>query len=118
MLRVSSVCWSTPEVSNGASGNTYRVRPITFAIDMPNDDPNNPLDGYVNFVPTNRGPAPDVGGTLKVASFNVLNYFVTLDTGGDLWPQQCSGLPRRRLKVTASATNYGALLKLDADVVG
>jgi uncharacterized protein len=37
----------------------------------------------VNFVASNSRPAtpPAVGGTLKVASFNVLNYFNDLDTG-------------------------------------
>jgi predicted extracellular nuclease len=36
----------------------------------------------VNFTPTNDRPVtpPAVGGTLKVASFNVLNYFNDLDT--------------------------------------
>jgi VCBS repeat-containing protein len=36
----------------------------------------------VNFTPANSRPvnAPTVGGTLKVASFNVLNYFNDLDT--------------------------------------
>ncbi len=36
----------------------------------------------VNFTPTNARPAtpPSVGGTLKIGSFNVLNYFNDLDT--------------------------------------
>ncbi|MBD2416893.1 ExeM/NucH family extracellular endonuclease [Anabaena cylindrica FACHB-243] len=38
----------------------------------------------VNFTPANSRPetAPDVGGTLKVASFNVLNFFNGNGTGG------------------------------------
>ncbi|MBI1298243.1 ExeM/NucH family extracellular endonuclease [bacterium] len=97
---------------NSASGNAYRVRPV------------NALGGTFNFEPAN--PRPDsvsaVGGTLKVASFNVLNYFVTIDTGSAICgPGQnadCRGadsseeLTRQRTKLLQ------ALLKLDADVVG
>ncbi len=41
-------------------------------------------DGQNTFTDTNpRDPTPpDVGGSLTVGSFNVLNYFVTLDNGG------------------------------------
>jgi uncharacterized protein len=51
---------------NAASGNAYRVRPIGALG-----------GGIPNFQPTNPRPAtpPSVGGTLKVASFNLLNYF-------------------------------------------
>ena len=55
------------------------------------------------FEPTNPRPAdPDgVGGTIKVASMNVLNYFTTLDTnpGSGNGPDICGpippGVPRR-----------------------
>lgn len=66
--------------------------------------------------------APDVGGSMQVAAFNVLNYFTTIDTGaeicgpsGDL---ECRGaddtneLMRQRAKIVA------ALSDLEADVVG
>uniref|UniRef100_E6VL91 5'-Nucleotidase domain protein n=1 Tax=Rhodopseudomonas palustris (strain DX-1) TaxID=652103 RepID=E6VL91_RHOPX len=56
---------------NSASGATWRIRSVE-------DDTN-------NFAPSEspRIPAPeDVNGRLKVASFNVLNYFATLDNGG------------------------------------
>ncbi|NOK62845.1 MAG: ExeM/NucH family extracellular endonuclease [Chloroflexi bacterium AL-N1] len=72
-----------------------------------------------------RTAAPDdVGGTLKVASFNVLNYFTTLDDGneicgpnGDL---ECRGadadqpdeFERQRTKVIS------ALVSINADIVG
>lgn len=82
---------------------------------------------------TNANPRPaqpdDVGGSLKVASFNVLNYFTTLDypTGdpldnkcGPLENQGCRGadadqpleFTRQRDKIIA------ALVAIDADVVG
>jgi hypothetical protein len=65
----------------------------------------------------------DVGGNLKVASFNVLNYFTTLDDGvndicGPLQNQECRGadnateFTRQRDKIIA------ALAAMDADVVG
>ncbi len=54
---------------NAASGNAYRVRPI------------NALGGSVNFVAANPRPAsaPAVGGELKVAGMNLLNFFNTFD---------------------------------------
>ena len=70
-----------------------------------------------------RTAAPDeVGGSLKVASFNVLNYFTTIDTGqpicGPSGDQGCRGadsaeeLTRQRTKIIA------AVAAIDADVVG
>ncbi|MEZ4837434.1 MAG: hypothetical protein R2873_36460 [Caldilineaceae bacterium] len=66
--------------------------------------------------------APDVGSALKVASFNVLNYFVTLDTGAAICGpnnvQDCRELgDSRRIHPPARQTAQ-PLLKLDADVVG
>jgi uncharacterized protein len=64
----------------------------------------------------------EVGGTIRVASFNVLNYFTTLDTGalicGPDLNQGCRGantpeeFARQRVKIIE------AILRLDADVVG
>lgn len=64
----------------------------------------------------------DVGGSLKVASFNVLNYFTTLDDSGPICgpqeDQDCRGaddaneFTRQRDKIIA------ALVEIDADVVG
>ena len=77
---------------------------------------------YINA--NSRPPAPDdVGGTLKVASFNVLNYFTTLDDGvndicGPSGDMECRGadtaleFTRQRDKIIA------ALTAIDADVVG
>jgi predicted extracellular nuclease len=70
-----------------------------------------------------RSAAPDdVGSNLKVASFNVLNYFTTIDTGawicGPAGDQECRGadteeeFERQRAKIVA------ALAAMDADVVG
>ena len=53
---------------NSASGNAYRLRPISA------------LGGFVEFTGADRplGPEP-VAGALKVAAFNLLNYFNTFD---------------------------------------
>ena len=61
---------------------------------------------------------PDVGGTLKVASFNVLNYFVTLDDGSCPYSGGCRGadnaaeFTRQRDKIIA------AIVAMNADVIG
>jgi predicted extracellular nuclease len=70
-----------------------------------------------------RPAQPDgVGGSLTVASFNVLNYFTTIDTGaficGPAGNQECRGaddaneLARQRAKIVA------AIVEINADVVG
>jgi predicted extracellular nuclease len=58
--------------------------------------------------PRTAGPA-DVGGSHKVAAFNVLNYFTTLGERGAETPAE---LDRQRQKLIA------ALSAIDADVVG
>ena len=89
------------------------------------------LDGYriqpvgaVNFTPANPRPTnpPDVGGTLKIASFNVLNYFTTLDTGAALCGPAgnlgCRGANSDSEFARQRAKIIHALLALDADIVG
>lgn len=88
--------------------SAYRIQPI----------------GLVDFSETAERPqTPDVvSGTLRVASFNVLNYFTTLDTGNPICgPSQnmgCRGantafeFERQRAKI------LNAIVAMDADVVG
>jgi predicted extracellular nuclease len=70
-----------------------------------------------------RQDSPDaVGGSLSVATFNVLNYFTTIDTGDSICgpneDQGCRGansaeeFERQRTKIIAAITDIGA------DVVG
>jgi predicted extracellular nuclease len=77
----------------------------------------------VSFTRTNdRVGPPDVGGTIQVGAFNVLNYFPTIDTGasicGPLSDQGCRGadstseFDRQRAKI------IDAIVKLDAEVLG
>ncbi|MBR0666664.1 ExeM/NucH family extracellular endonuclease [Roseomonas hellenica] len=74
-----------------------------------------------DFVEVNERPAApaDVGGTLKVASFNVLNYFRTLDNG----TLTDNGLEPRGAETTAEFERQteklvNVILGLDADVLG
>ncbi len=88
--------------------NLYRIQPTQGA-------------DYTNANPRTAAPDP-VGGSLQVATFNVLNYFTTLDNGGPicgpLGDQDCRGADdagefiRQRDKIIA------ALATIDADVVG
>jgi predicted extracellular nuclease len=95
------------------SGGTdaWRLRPVDEAFSY-------------DFTPNLQRPAtPDaVGGSFKVASFNVLNYFDTIDDGvficGPAFNQECRGadsaaeLARQRDKIVS------AMLAMDADVIG
>jgi predicted extracellular nuclease len=99
---------------NPASGNAYRLRPI------------NALGGGVpTFVAAN--PRPDlprnVGGDLRVAAFNVLNYFNTFGAGacrGGVGgaPTDCRGAENTTEFERQNAKLLQALLRLDADVFG
>jgi predicted extracellular nuclease len=103
---------------NGATfdlGNRFRggdtVQDVTgvldFAFGLFRVQPTRGADYAV----TNPRPAQpdDVGGNLTVASFNVLNYFTTLNSRGANTPEE---FQRQRTKVIAAIT------ELDADVVG
>jgi predicted extracellular nuclease len=69
-----------------------------------------PTEGAEHSVENPRPAQPDdVGGNVKVASFNVLNYFTTLDRRGANTPEE---FERQRTKVIAAIT------AIDADVVG
>lgn len=73
----------------------------------------------VNVRPTT--PAP-VGGDLTVASFNVLNYFNTIDAGpdicGPLADQDCRGADTPDEFIRQETKIVSALSGLDADIVG
>jgi predicted extracellular nuclease len=82
----------------GQSGtDAWRIRPIAG----------------VDYTFTSANPAPlspdAVGGSMTVASFNVLNYFTTLDVRG---ADSIAELDRQRTKIVA------AIVEMDADVVG
>ena len=77
-----------------------------------------------SWVPANARPmgTPTVGGTLKVASFNLLNFFTTFDTGqkicGPSGDSNCRGAESQQEFDRQRAKIITALLLLDADIVG
>lgn len=97
---------------NAASGNTYRVRPV------------NALGGGVpSFVATNARPSSPgpVGGTLRVAALNLLNYFNTFSgcsSGVGGAPTNCRGAENAGEFDRQAAKTVAAIYALDADVVG
>ncbi|BCX04854.1 MAG: hypothetical protein KatS3mg053_2792 [Candidatus Roseilinea sp.] len=93
---------------NAASGNAYRVRPTV----------------QPTFVSTNPRPArpADVGGTLKVAASNLLNYFntfgagaCTLGVGGA--PADCRGAESATEFNRQVAKTVAMLIGTGADVI-
>lgn len=83
----------------GQSGtDAWRVRPVEEAFTY-------------DFTAVNERPfqPENVGGSFKVASFNVLNYFTTIDSRG---ADSLAELDRQRAKIAA------AICGMDADVVG
>jgi len=87
----------------------YRVQP-TQGANYANDNP--------------RTAQPDsVGGSLKVASFNVLNYFSTIDDGvndicGPSQILECRGADNAEEFARQRAKTIAALTVIDADVIG
>lgn len=76
------------------------------------------------FVSANpRTDAPeDVGGTVRVASFNVLNYFSTIDAGPDVCgpsgDMDCRGADNESEFTRQRDKIINAIAAIDADVVG
>lgn len=101
---------TTPSLTGvvGYAFSTYEIHPT----------------GDVSFTRVNDRPEfpTDSGGSLKVASFNVLNYFTTIDNGspicGPNMDQDCRGadspeeFTRQRDKIIS------AIINLDADIIG
>lgn len=100
----------------GQSGtDAWRVRPVVERYDY-------------RFAAANERPIapPDPGGSLRVASFNVLNYFSTIDTtpsssSGSCGPdlvQDCRGADSAAELARQSAKAASALCAMGADIVG
>lgn len=94
---------------SGASGReSFRLVPATdpvfSSVNRPSDD------------------VPDVGGSIHVASFNVLNFFSTIDNGQDICGPTgnsgCRGADSRLELTRQKAKVVNTLLQIDADVVG
>ena len=78
----------------------------------------------VNFTRKNERPElpTSLGGELKVASFNVLNYFVTLDDSGaacgPAGDRNCRGANSSEEFIRQKMKLINAILKVDADILG
>ncbi|MDY0055977.1 MAG: ExeM/NucH family extracellular endonuclease [Methyloversatilis sp.] len=97
---------------------------ITAAGDGPRDYKIHPTVAPVfeRTNPRTAAPAP-VGGNVKVASFNVLNYFTTVDqAGASCFPSgtrsDCRGADSALEFARQQAKIVAALRAIDADVVG
>ncbi|WP_075062094.1 ExeM/NucH family extracellular endonuclease [Ornatilinea apprima] len=111
---VMTYTWS----GNSASGNAYRVRPVSVEASM------------LNFVPANPRPETpaEPGGTLKVSALNLLNYFNTFDglpdtvdncangVGGE--PTDCRGADTANEFERQAAKTIEAILTMNVDVLG
>lgn len=108
LLGVLTWTWA----GNNASGNAWRVRPVGA------------LGGGVpDFLASNPRPAtaPLANGSLRVAGFNVLNYFNTTSgcTAGVGGPAtDCRGANSAAELERQAAKTVAALVKLNADVAG
>lgn len=108
MVGILTYTWA----GNAASGNAYRLRPI------------NALNGGVPaFAAANPRPDTpvDVGGDIKVAGFNLLNYFNTFSgctngVGGA--PTDCRGAENLTEFDRQWPKTVAAIIGLDADVLG
>jgi len=94
--------------SGGSGKESYRLVPTTDPVFAPR-----------NIADTS---APVPGGRIAVASFNVLNYFTTIDDGeeicGPAGDAGCRGADSAAEFERQRAKTVNALLRLDADVVG
>ena len=93
--------------SGGDGAETWRLMPTA----TPAFASNNP-----------RPSAPAIGGTVRVASFNVLNFFSTIDNGqNDCGPQGdagCRGADSIEERDRQLAKIVSTLALMDADIVG
>lgn len=94
--------------------DAWRIRPVTEAFNY-------------DFTEVNSRPAvPNISGSLKVASFNVLNYFLTIDTTasnsvGICSPSgtlDCRGADSARELERQRTKLLTALSAIDADIFG
>ena len=112
--------WQNPDPAMHPNGgifdlsNLFRggdvLQNVTGVVDYHNGYRIQPTAGASHFPVNPRTAQPDnIGGNLKVASFNVLNYFTTLGSRGADDPVE---FQRQRDKI------FAALAAIDADVVG
>ncbi|MCB8968984.1 MAG: ExeM/NucH family extracellular endonuclease, partial [Ardenticatenaceae bacterium] len=127
---VDPIVYPGPQLTftNTLRGGDMVPNGIVGVVDHYNNDSSDDYRVFptepVTFEPTNaRSETPvDVGGSIKVASFNVLNYFSTIDTGaaicGPSQNMECRGadsaeeFERQRTKI------INAIVTMNADIIG
>jgi predicted extracellular nuclease len=100
----------TLRYSRGSGGNGFEGYRL-----MPTEDP--------QFESMNPRPsAPNVAGTIRIASFNVLNFFSTIDGGADVCgpssSSSCRGADSAAEFDRQLAKTVTAIRMIDADIVG
>ena len=99
--------WSFP----GSGENTWRLRPVTSHFDYE----------FTASNPRTSNPK-DLGGNLKVASFNVLNYFTDIDDGtkkcGSNADLDCRGAHSLNELARQTDKIVSAICALNADIIG
>lgn len=103
---------------NSASGNAFRVRPVQA------------LNGSIQFKASNARPvsAPKVGGNIRIAAMNLLNFFNTFDGLPDTVNNCTGGLSGPRMDCRGADTSseferqyrktVAAILALNPDILG
>jgi predicted extracellular nuclease/2',3'-cyclic-nucleotide 2'-phosphodiesterase (5'-nucleotidase family) len=94
---------------NSSSSSTWRVRSVEDGTNSFQD----------SATPREASP-PDVGGNIKIASFNVLNYFTTLAASGATIPNGLEPRGANSLEELARQTEklIETIVSLGADVLG
>ena len=95
----------TGSILKGISGKLYKKRNTILLVP----------DGPIDWVPAKRPSCPSVGeASVKVASFNVLNYFTKIDDGKN----RARGADSKSEFKRQESKLVSAITTIDADVVG
>jgi len=100
--------------SSAAAAGAWRIRPVEDA----------PIDAFESANPRPAAP-PEVGGSLEIMSFNVMNFFATIDatasnSNGACGPSRsldCRGADSLSERARQMAKLVAALCRVDAGVV-
>lgn len=115
-----------PELTfvNTLRGGDYTASSITGVVNYTFDDFVIDAMDPVSFVHSNLRPSepPAVGGSLRIAALNLLNYFTTIDTGawicGPSGDMECRGADTADEFTRQRTKALNALADLRADVAG
>ena len=95
----------------------YRIQPVY----LDQDGVDGPVVTYINDNPRPTSPDP-VGGDVRVASFNVLNFFTHIDEGSDICGPtgnlECRGADTTEEFTRQLDKLVAGIIALDADIVG